>query len=60
MLKADLSEVIAGSELLVMGLSGADVAKQVAELARPDQYLLDLVNLPNTADFKSEVEGLCW
>jgi GDP-mannose 6-dehydrogenase len=60
MLKADLSEVIAGSELLVMGLSGADVAKQVAELARPDQYLLDLVNLPNVADFKSEVEGLCW
>ena len=60
MLKADLSDVIAGSELLVMGLSGADVAKQVAELARPDQYLLDLVNLPNTADFKSEVEGLCW
>ena len=41
-------------------MSGADVAKQVAELARPDQYLLDLVNLPNVADFKSEVEGLCW
>ncbi len=60
MLKADLSEVIADSELLVMGLSGADIARQVAELARPDQYLLDLVNLPNAADFKSEVEGLCW
>jgi GDP-mannose 6-dehydrogenase len=60
MLKADLSEVIAGAELLVMGLSGAAIAEEVATLARPDQYVLDLVNLPNISEFKARVEGLCW
>jgi GDP-mannose 6-dehydrogenase len=60
MLKADLSEVIAGAELLVMGLSGAAIAEQVATHARPDQYVLDLVNLPNISEFKARVEGLCW
>jgi GDP-mannose 6-dehydrogenase len=60
MLKADLAEVIAESDLLVMGLSGTGIARTVAALARPDQYVLDLVKLPNAADFKAEVEGLCW
>ena len=60
MLKASLSEVVEGAEVLVMGLSGADVAQQVAVLARPEQWVLDLVNLPNAADFRAKVEGICW
>lgn len=60
MLKASLSEVVEGAEVLVMGLSGADVAQQVADLARPEQWVLDLVNLPNAADFRAKVEGICW
>lgn len=60
MLKASLSEVVDGAEVLVMGLSGADVAQQVADLARPEQWVLDLVNLPNAADFRAKVEGICW
>ncbi|MCV2366463.1 nucleotide sugar dehydrogenase, partial [Paucibacter sp. DJ1R-11] len=53
MLKGDLAEVVQDSEVLVMGLSGAEIAAQVAGLARADQDLLDLVNLPNKADFKA-------
>ncbi|WP_428507433.1 nucleotide sugar dehydrogenase [Roseateles sp.] len=60
MLKGELAEVVQDSEVLVMGLSGAEIAAQVAGLARADQDLLDLVNLPNKADFKARVQGLCW
>ncbi len=60
MLKAELADVVAESEVLVMGLAGADIAQAVAELARPDQYVLDLVMLPNKAQFKASVQGLCW
>jgi GDP-mannose 6-dehydrogenase len=60
MLKPELADVIADSEVLVMGLSDPRVAKAVADLARVDQYVLDLVHLTNVSDFKCEVEGLCW
>ncbi|MEJ6002470.1 nucleotide sugar dehydrogenase [Paucibacter soli] len=60
MLKPELAEVVADAEVLVMGLSGAEIAAAVAALARPDQVLLDLVKLPNRQDFKAEVQGLCW
>jgi len=60
MLKAELADVVAESEVLVMGLSGAEIARQVAALARPEQQVLDLVMLPNKADFKAPVQGLCW
>ena len=60
MLQTDLGSVIDDSDLLVVGLSGADVAETLAQRCRPDQVLLDLVNLPNVADFRAQVQGLCW
>ncbi|MCV2368736.1 nucleotide sugar dehydrogenase [Roseateles oligotrophus] len=60
MLKADLAEVVQDSELLVMGLSGAEIARAVAELAGPQHYVLDLVRVPNPGSFKAKLEGLSW
>ena len=60
MLKADLAEVVQESELLVMGLSGAEIASAVAELAGPQHYVLDLVRVPNPEAFKARLEGLSW
>ncbi|MCU7375673.1 nucleotide sugar dehydrogenase [Paucibacter sp. O1-1] len=60
MLKADLAEVVQDSELLVMGLSGAEIASAVAELAGPQHYVLDLVRVPNPGAFKARLEGLSW
>ena len=60
MLKADLADVISDSEVLLMGLSGANIAQQVAELAQPGQLVLDLVKLTNALDFQARVEGICW
>ena len=60
MMRADIKDVIAESEVLVIGLSGQAVADTLASLVRPDQLLLDLVNLPNRDAIKAKVEGLCW
>ena len=60
MLRPEIGLVIDEAEVLVVGLSGADIAKELAVRGRSDQLLLDLVNLPNLADFRAKVFGLCW
>ena len=60
LLRADIAEVIAESEVLVVGLAGAVVSKALATQCRSDQFVLDLVNLPNQTAIRARVEGLCW
>ncbi len=60
LLRAELAEVVAQSEVLVVGLSGPEVAQALAAACRPDQYVLDLVNLTNRENMCADVEGLCW
>ena len=60
LLRADIAEVIAESEVLVVGLTGNDVSKALASQCRSDQFVLDLVNLSNPAAIRARVEGLCW
>jgi hypothetical protein len=45
---------------LVVGLAGQSVFDILENRTRPDQVLLDLVNLPNCATIRAKVEGLCW
>jgi GDP-mannose 6-dehydrogenase len=60
MMRADLEGVIAESEVLVVGLSTPEVAATLARLCRPEQVLLDLVNLPRGEAIAARVDGLCW
>ncbi|WP_326539096.1 nucleotide sugar dehydrogenase [Pseudorhodoferax sp.] len=60
LLQADIREVIAQSEVLVLGLTGQPVFDAVAAHARADQWVLDLVNMPGRDALAAEVEGLCW
>jgi GDP-mannose 6-dehydrogenase len=60
MMRSGIEEVIAESEVLVIGLSGREVADRLASLCRPEQVLLDLVRLPDPAAIPARVEGLCW
>ncbi|MBB5204003.1 GDP-mannose 6-dehydrogenase [Inhella inkyongensis] len=60
LLKPELEQVIAESDYLVVGLADARVYAALAQHARADQLVLDLVNLPNRADIKAEVKGLSW
>ena len=60
MLRPDIEGVIDESDVLVVGLTGQSVFDILAIRSRPDQVLLDLVNLPNRAAIRAKVEGLCW
>ncbi len=56
----DLQAVIDGSEVLVVGLRSEAVVEAVAERSRPDQHILDLVNLPERARRQGRYRGICW
>ncbi|HQC94971.1 MAG TPA: nucleotide sugar dehydrogenase [Aquabacterium sp.] len=60
LLQADLATVIGGAEVLVVGLTEARVYEALAAHCRPDQLVIDLVNLPNRADIRARITGLCW
>lgn len=60
MIRGDIETVIAESGLLVVGIAPPDVREALERLVRPDQYVVDLVNLPNAATIKGRYEGLCW
>ncbi len=60
LLQPEIERVIAQSDLLVVGLTGSAVARDLARCCRADQTVLDLVNLGNRADIAARVEGLCW
>jgi len=60
MLRAEIETVIDESEVLVAGLADQAVFDTLASRCRPDQVVLDLVNLPNRATIRAKVEGLCW
>jgi GDP-mannose 6-dehydrogenase len=60
MLRPEIEGVIDESEVLVVGLADQAVFDTLATRCRPDQVVLDLVNLPNCAAIRAKVEGLCW
>jgi GDP-mannose 6-dehydrogenase len=60
LLKPEIEQVVAESEVLVIGLSGKDVAEALVGLVRADQKVLDLVSLPASIKLQGDVEGLCW
>lgn len=60
LLKADLDAVIDDAELLIIGVNNPTLFAALQERARPDQIVLDLVNLPASVTTRASVEGLCW
>jgi GDP-mannose 6-dehydrogenase len=60
MLRPEMERVIDESDVLVVGLAGATVSSMLADRSRHDQFVLDLVGLPNWASMRAKVEGLCW
>jgi GDP-mannose 6-dehydrogenase len=60
LLRSDIKEVVAASDILVVGLSDSGVLGALRETVRPDQLVLDLVSIPNPENLGAEVAGLCW
>ena len=60
LIHGDIESVIADSELLVVGLSDAQIFDTLKRLVRDDQTVLDLVNIPQPSAIRGKVMGLCW
>ncbi|MCE2915530.1 MAG: nucleotide sugar dehydrogenase [Rubrivivax sp.] len=60
MLKAELHEVVAASDVIVLGSSSKAVTEALAALLRPGQRVIDLVGLSAGQTLPVPVQGLSW
>ncbi len=60
LLRGRLEDVVAGSDLLVVGLNDGETTEALIRHARPEQVLIDLVRLPHRDGLRARYEGLCW
>jgi GDP-mannose 6-dehydrogenase len=60
LIRNDIAEVIAGSDVLVVGLGDAGVVAALAQHTRPEQTIIDLVNIADRRALRGEYVGLCW
>ncbi len=60
LLRADMAAVIEESEVLVVGLTGAEVKRGLEKFCRPGQVVLDLVRIGDCSTIRADVQGLCW
>ena len=60
LVRADIAEVIAASDLVVVGMSGDAVEAALVQHLKPGQHVLDLTGLKRRGEMAAQVEGLCW
>ncbi|HEY7903059.1 MAG TPA: nucleotide sugar dehydrogenase [Casimicrobiaceae bacterium] len=60
LLRGELCSVVSESDVVVVGLADPRVTEELVETVRPDQIVLDFVNLPRLRASAAEVKGLCW
>jgi len=60
LMRDSLDAVIDGSEVLVIGLDDATVHAALEARIRPEQTVVDLVNLTRHAELPGRYIGLCW
>ena len=60
LVRADMGEVIAASELVVVGMSGDSVEESLVKHLKPGQRVLDLAGLKRRGEMAADIEGLCW
>jgi GDP-mannose 6-dehydrogenase len=60
LLSPSIEAMIDPSEVILVGLQQSALNEALQARVRPDQYLLDLVNLPNRDLLRCRYEGICW
>ena len=60
LIRSDIAEVIAGSDVLVVGQKDPQAIARLIELARPEQIVVDLIRLEGRERLRARYEGLCW
>jgi GDP-mannose 6-dehydrogenase len=59
LLRADIDEVVAESDVLIVSFSDAQVLERLRTSARSDQIVIDLMRIPNRSRGLAG-RGLCW
>jgi GDP-mannose 6-dehydrogenase len=60
LLCGSIEEMIEPSDVILVGLQQSALNDALQARVRPEQYLLDLVNLPNRDLLRCRYEGICW
>ncbi len=60
LMRSDIAQVVAQSDVIVLGLARPDVVAAVVEHARDHHTVLDLVGVPKAKVGRGRWEGLCW
>lgn len=60
LVRADLREVIAESDVVVVGIASAEILAALRAHLRPDHLVIDLVRLPAEPAWPCAVDGLNW
>ena len=60
LLRSNLASVIAESELLVVAIGDSRTCSELTRHVRPDQTVLDLINIPARDALAGRYVGLCW
>jgi GDP-mannose 6-dehydrogenase len=60
LLCADMNSMIDPSDVVLVGLQQSALNEALQARVRPEQYVLDLVNLPNRDLLRCRYEGICW
>jgi GDP-mannose 6-dehydrogenase len=60
LLRADIGQVVAESDVLVVGMTDKDVLAALRTHVRDTHTIVDLANIPDAAAWPCAVDGLCW
>jgi GDP-mannose 6-dehydrogenase len=60
LIRANINEVIADSDVLIVSLSDGSVFEEMRKAVRTDHIVIDLAHIPDPASWPCTVEGLCW
>ncbi|ARU56171.1 GDP-mannose 6-dehydrogenase [Oleiphilus messinensis] len=60
LMTTDIDQLLAESEVIVVGLSDADLVEKVIEHATENQVVLDLVDMKNRENLRATYHGACW
>jgi GDP-mannose 6-dehydrogenase len=56
----DVTRIVRASDVVVVGLSRPEVITALKNESRPDQLILDLVNLKDRSGIKGQYQGVAW
>ena len=60
LIRSELGEVVANSDVLVVGLNDRATVAALRDLVRDDQVVVDLAGIPGGGEQFARYEGLCW